>query len=381
MSLRQLKSTWENLGRVDPLWAVLSDPTRRHGRWDVDEFMATGRAQVDWIKELASDNDLSLGARAMDFGCGVGRLTNALAEHVTTSVGVDIAESMVAQARDMNRYPDRVSFVSYDGRTLPFEDGSFDSAVSLIVLQHARPAVQLGCLLELQRVVRQGGVLVLQIPSHPKLAEPLPPEAFLAGIEIIDAPATLAASASATLRVRVTNLSTHLWPVGRMVKLGNHWFDGDTMLVQDDGRTELPCDVDPGASVELALLVSAPPVSGRLQLEVDMLQEFVSWWKDAGSTPGRVDVAVRAVDGVPEAPTADRVDAVDVPAETASDDSQPSATADGADLGTAMEMHGLHTSLVRSLFTHCGSEVVAAVPDAMAGPEWESFTYVVRRVS
>jgi hypothetical protein len=51
------------------------------------------------------------------------------------------------------------------------------------------------------------------------------------------------------------------------------------------------------------------------------------------------------------------------------------------DPGSSIEMHGIHTSLVHALFMHCGSQVVAAVPDTMAGPEWQSFTYLVVRGS
>jgi hypothetical protein len=46
-----------------------------------------------------------------------------------------------------------------------------------------------------------------------------------------------------------------------------------------------------------------------------------------------------------------------------------------------MEMNGMPRTLVEAVFTHCGSEVVAAIPDDLAGPEWESFTYLVRRLS
>jgi hypothetical protein len=44
-----------------------------------------------------------------------------------------------------------------------------------------------------------------------------------------------------------------------------------------------------------------------------------------------------------------------------------------------MEMFGMDSNLVRLLFAHCGSEIVNIVPDDMAGAEWESFTYLVRR--
>ena len=49
--------------------------------------------------------------QALDFGCGVGRLTQALAEHFERVAGVDIAASMIARARQENRHGDRVRYV------------------------------------------------------------------------------------------------------------------------------------------------------------------------------------------------------------------------------------------------------------------------------
>ena len=49
---------WESLGRVDPLWAVLTDPARRGRRWDEAAFLATGRDEVTAIL----DKMASLGA-------------------------------------------------------------------------------------------------------------------------------------------------------------------------------------------------------------------------------------------------------------------------------------------------------------------------------
>jgi SAM-dependent methyltransferase len=352
VSLRKLKSTWEDLGRSDPLWAVLTYPGTRNGQWDPDEFMATGLDQVAWAGELLDGHGLSFGRRVLDFGCGVGRLTNALATHVDEAVGVDISESMIEQATALNQYPDRVSFRSYDGGRLPFEDASFDSALSLIVLQHAPPPVQLACLLELQRVVRVGGVICLQIPSHTKSVPALKPKCRRALIEIVDAPSMIAAGEAATIRARVTNQSSSTWPIGHAVKLGNHWLQGEQVLVNDDGRTDLPRDVGPGEVIDLDLPVTAPRAHGRVELELDMLQEAVSWWKDDGGQTARVEIEVVQ---------------------------EPGGSASAGQAGS-MEMHGMPTSLVEAVFAHCGSEVVAAVPDNFSGPEWESFTYLVRRL-
>ena len=77
MALEELKNTWDTLGSVDPLWAVLTDPARRDGRWDLGEFMETGRETVACAVNTLDGLGVSLGERVLDFGCGVGRLTNA----------------------------------------------------------------------------------------------------------------------------------------------------------------------------------------------------------------------------------------------------------------------------------------------------------------
>src|SRR5207237_1397651 len=72
VALDRLRSTWESLGRDDPLWAVLSDPDRRGGRWDLAEFLDTGREHAALIRRMVDGAGRSLGGRVLDFGCGVG---------------------------------------------------------------------------------------------------------------------------------------------------------------------------------------------------------------------------------------------------------------------------------------------------------------------
>jgi SAM-dependent methyltransferase len=367
MAVDRLKSTWESLGKADPLWAVLTDPERRHGGWQVDEFLATAVEPVAQVRRLLDEAGLSLGDRTLDFGCGAGRLTNALAAHVKEVVGVDIAQSMVDEANKINQYPERVGFVAYDGHRLPFDDESFDSVVSLISIQHSPPSVQLACLVELQRVVRPGGVLVFQIPCRPSRPDELPTEAMRARIELLDVPNPIGLGQTAPVRARVTNVANHTWPAGQLIRLGNHWFANGEPARWNDGRVDLPHDLAPGASVELELRVVAPAEPGEYDLELDVVQEAVTWWAEVGSAPVRTSVTV-----VPEAVT--------VPALTPQQEVviEPQPAPRGRDDG-GMEMFGMDTNLVRLMFTHCGSAIINIVPDDMAGTEWESFTYVVRR--
>jgi SAM-dependent methyltransferase len=367
MAVDRLKSTWESLGKADPLWAVLTDPERRHGGWQVDEFLATAVEPVAQVRRLLDEAGLSLGDRTLDFGCGAGRLTNALAAHVKEVVGVDIAQSMVDEANKINQYPERVGFVAYDGHRLPFDDESFDSVVSLISIQHSPPSVQLACLVELQRVVRPGGVLVFQIPYRPSRPDELPTEAMRARIELLDVPNPIELGQTAPVRARVTNVASHTWPAGRLIRLGNHWFANGEPARWNDGRVDLPHDLAPGASVELELRVVAPAEPGEYDLELDVVQEAVTWWAEVGSAPVRTSVTV-----VPEAVTVPAL----APQQEVVIEPQPAPR--GRDDG-GMEMFGMDTNLVRLMFTHCGSAIINIVPDDMAGTEWESFTYVVRR--
>ncbi len=177
-SLRSHQQDWESLGRVDPLWAVLTSPDRRHGGWDTAEFFATGARDVDGLMKTAAT--LGLPQRrndALDFGCGVGRLTRALAGHFECCVGVDISGPMLAQAVELNRDCKGCQFVLNTAEDLRvFESASFDLVYTRYVLQHlpGRAMVR-SYLSEFMRVLRPGGLLVFQLPNRIGLIHRLQP--------------------------------------------------------------------------------------------------------------------------------------------------------------------------------------------------------------
>ena len=100
MDLARLQRNWTNLGKQDPLWAMLSDPSARGGAWDFEAFLQTGRDFVSWIERHVAGLALQVEfGRALDFGCGYGRLTQALAMRFDQVVGVDIAENGINSLR------------------------------------------------------------------------------------------------------------------------------------------------------------------------------------------------------------------------------------------------------------------------------------------
>jgi SAM-dependent methyltransferase len=169
VSLDQLQDDWTRLGAEDPLWAVYVAPGTRGGNWDVDAFFELGRTEVS--KALAELPKLGLtpgSGRALDFGCGVGRLSQALAEHVDRVTGLDIAPTMLAKARELDRSGGRVEFVLNEASDLSIiETGSVDIVYSSLVLQHIPHDLQGGYLKEFVRVLAPGGVAIFQVASRP----------------------------------------------------------------------------------------------------------------------------------------------------------------------------------------------------------------------
>jgi SAM-dependent methyltransferase len=171
MKLEKLQDQWNALGKNDPLEAILSRDGMNGGPWDIEEFFATGVREID--AAMADIKDLGIavsGRRALDFGCGIGRLTQALGRYFQEVDGVDIAPSMIALANRYNRLGEKCHYLLNESDDLKlFPDGSFDLIYSVITLQHMQPLYSKKYIREFLRILAPGGVLIFQIPSEPIL--------------------------------------------------------------------------------------------------------------------------------------------------------------------------------------------------------------------
>jgi SAM-dependent methyltransferase len=169
VSLDELQDDWTRLGAEDPLWAVYVAPGTRGGKWDVEAFFELGRREVDAAIATLDGLGLAPGRhRALDFGCGVGRLSQALADHLDEVIGVDLAPSMLAKARELDRSGGRVQFVLNQEPDLALvPTGSVDVVYSSLVLQHLPPELARSYLREFVRVLTPGGVAIFQVASRP----------------------------------------------------------------------------------------------------------------------------------------------------------------------------------------------------------------------
>jgi ubiquinone/menaquinone biosynthesis C-methylase UbiE len=169
MKISNQERDWNELAELDPYWAILTSPGTRFGAWDSEEFFATGAAEIDAVMRHADKLGHPQGReRALDFGCGLGRVTRPLAGHFDECVGVDISEGMVRGAQELNAdVPGATFVVNAAGDLGRFADQSFDLVYSVIVLQHVpdRGAIE-SYIAEFCRVLRPGGLAIFQLPSH-----------------------------------------------------------------------------------------------------------------------------------------------------------------------------------------------------------------------
>jgi SAM-dependent methyltransferase len=168
--LKRLEKVWEGLAKEDPLWAILTDPERKGNKWRPVEFFETGTQEVKTVLDHLKAQALSLdfGGKALDFGCGAGRLTQALAVHFSDTVGVDISATMIELARKHNQFPDSCIYVCNTSNELPFGDNEFSFVYSSIVLQHIEPRFIGKYITEFLRVLKPGGTVVFQLADQRK---------------------------------------------------------------------------------------------------------------------------------------------------------------------------------------------------------------------
>ena len=160
---------WERFGKSDPYFAVLTAP-EFHGTLSPDakeKFFRSGEDHVSRIFSIIRARlDPSFApVHALDFGCGVGRLVLPLAAQCQEVTGVDVSESMLAEARrncDSHRAKN-VRLVRSDDELSALR-GTFDFIHSYIVLQHIPVARGEKLIRNLARRLAPGGVGVFQVP-------------------------------------------------------------------------------------------------------------------------------------------------------------------------------------------------------------------------
>jgi ubiquinone/menaquinone biosynthesis C-methylase UbiE len=173
MLISTTRREWEDLAKLDPLWAILTDPEKQFGRWDIKDFFASGQDEIDDLMRTCGLTRGSNG-KVLDFGCGVGRLSRALGQYFEEVYGVDISEEMVRLASAHT--PSCKFLVNQTDNLRLFQDDFFDFVYSNIVLQHQRTTGLVRAYIrEFIRITRPKGMIVFQLPHRLSLRQVLQP--------------------------------------------------------------------------------------------------------------------------------------------------------------------------------------------------------------
>lgn len=148
--MRSSSTDWETLAQREPYFSVLTDDRFRGDGVDIDAFFATGEADVARLFAAAGDGFHP--RSALDFGCGVGRLTRALARRIPDVAGCDASPTMLDLAR--KAVPSAAFSTDLPERT-------FDFICSLIVFQHIPIAEGERIAQRLLGMLNEGGVAAL----------------------------------------------------------------------------------------------------------------------------------------------------------------------------------------------------------------------------
>ncbi|MFH1290648.1 MAG: class I SAM-dependent methyltransferase [Nanoarchaeota archaeon] len=164
MKLSEIKKNFEIGAKENPLNTVLTEKKQ----WDSSDFFRDGISEIGEVRDYLKKNKLNIGKkRVLDFGCGVGRLTQALAPFFKESYGVDISENMIKKAREYNKFGNKCKYlVNVKDNLRIFPDDHFDFIYSSITLQHISQKYSLRYIKEFLRILKPEGLIIFQIPSR-----------------------------------------------------------------------------------------------------------------------------------------------------------------------------------------------------------------------
>jgi SAM-dependent methyltransferase len=162
---------WDERARENAFYFVDNEIDYRDP--DDEVFWRRGVEVLDKMLEMVG---LEIGSdeTVVDIGCGVGRMTRALAARVRYVYGIDVSSEMLARAQEHNAHVTNVEWLHGDGRGLGVVGtAAADGCFSHVVFQHIpEPEITLDYVREMGRVLRPGGWALFQVSTNPDVHRP-----------------------------------------------------------------------------------------------------------------------------------------------------------------------------------------------------------------
>lgn len=168
-SMSRSKNKWNKLATENARYYVLTDMGEKITE---EEFRRAGEKD---FKELIAEDELlkkNLGnfkdKTALEIGCGIGRITDFIAQNFKKVFAIDISEEMVAMGKERLKNHKNIEFIANDGRKYPVKDSSVDLVFSYIVFQHMpNKKVVEENIKEIKRVLKDAGIAKIQLRGLP----------------------------------------------------------------------------------------------------------------------------------------------------------------------------------------------------------------------
>jgi SAM-dependent methyltransferase len=214
---------WEEWGRRDPYFGVITDPKFRSA--DLNElakreFFESGATHVHGVlATIRKHIDPDFAPKSvLDFGCGVGRMLGAFAKIADDVVGLDVSSSMLQEAqRNCDEHLLRNVQLLVSDDALSALTGAFDLIHSAIVFQHVPVERGRAIFSKLLQHLRPGGVGALQLTySKTRFAStcgvaPQPPPPPPATAPLVEVPAQPIATADPEMQMNPYNMNEILF--------------------------------------------------------------------------------------------------------------------------------------------------------------------------
>lgn len=163
------KQKWNRLAKENARYFVMTDYGEKINE---PTFRASG--QKDYTQLMEEDELLQKklapfkNKKVLEIGCGIGRITEFLADNFAAVAGIDISEEMIKRGRERLANQNNVRLEATDGLVFPFPDSTFDLVFSFIVFQHMPDTITIRKNLEeIARVLKLGGMAKIQLRGLP----------------------------------------------------------------------------------------------------------------------------------------------------------------------------------------------------------------------
>jgi SAM-dependent methyltransferase len=153
---------WRRIAQGDDRFHSIASVPGKRGNWTAEEFYEHGRADWASFRKQWDQYDPNRKGTCLEIGCGIGRMTAALAPDFERVIAVDVSADMLAAAAEV--VPDTVDLRQTDGSALPVADQSVDHLFSVHVMQHLESRADVETYFrEFLRVLRPGSTMLVHV--------------------------------------------------------------------------------------------------------------------------------------------------------------------------------------------------------------------------